>query len=155
MLQFKVLELVDGIEPPSGTYKDPARPTQLHQQIISILFIVKVFRILLFFQPIFFCFFGTFSRTSPSQFLRQIPEVSNVNVTFNCIENFFTTRTNSFRWIRHLTTCPTNSTKIILKNVSTCKVFCGASPRSRFQNITETKLLVGFSSHNETSNTIA
>jgi hypothetical protein len=26
------LELVDGIEPPSGTYKDPARPTQLHQR---------------------------------------------------------------------------------------------------------------------------
>ena len=25
------VELVDGIEPPSGTYKDPARPTQLHQ----------------------------------------------------------------------------------------------------------------------------
>ena len=25
------MELVDGIEPPSGTYKDPAKPTQLHQ----------------------------------------------------------------------------------------------------------------------------
>ena len=30
-LDDEAVELVDGIEPPSGTYKDPARPTQLHQ----------------------------------------------------------------------------------------------------------------------------
>jgi len=50
-----------------------------------------------------------------------------------------------------LAASPPEATKIILKNVSTSKVSGGASPSSRFQNITETKFLIVLSRDNKTT----
>jgi len=51
-----------------------------------------------------------------------------------------------------LTASPTDSTKIILKNVSTSKVSSRAFPPSRFQNITKTKFLIVLSRDNKRTN---